>query len=256
MTALKLGRQPARHDDRTLRLASYLTPAAPKPPTTVDRLAAVKTWPMLLNDIEGDCVPAGGGHALSAFAANVHRNVTVTDTDVNAAYTAMTGFDPTKTGPNGSNPTDTGTVMLDFMNYWRRVGIAGHKIDAFVSVNPANHDEVRTAVQLFDGVLTGLDLPLSAEPQFRARRVWATASGPNGQPGSLGGHCVWTGAVSPGRLRCVTWGTVQAMSWAFWDRYTSECFAAVSLDQLDGKGLSVTGLNLDALLADLHRSTG
>lgn len=256
MTALKLGRQPARHDDRTLRLASYLTPAAPKPPTTVDRLKPVPTWDILGNDRAGDCGPATEGHGTVAFGANIGRPITVTTADTLAVYTAMTGYDPTRTLPDGSNPTDTGVVLLDLMNHWRKVGIAGHKIDAFVSVNPRNHDEVRTAVQLFDGVLTGLDLPLSAEPQFRAHRVWATASGPNGQPGSLGGHCVWTGAVSPGRLRCVTWGTVQAMSWAFWDRYTSECFAAVSLDQLDAKGLSVTGLNLDALLADLHRITG
>ena len=38
---LKLGKQVARHDPRTLLLASYVTPALPTPPATFDLTAKV-----------------------------------------------------------------------------------------------------------------------------------------------------------------------------------------------------------------------
>lgn len=40
---LKLGKQAARHDPRTLLLASYVTPALPTPPAAFDLTAKVKS---------------------------------------------------------------------------------------------------------------------------------------------------------------------------------------------------------------------
>src|SRR4051812_26356624 len=73
-----LGRVEARHDPRTLRLASYLDDAVllPEIPETFDLVPQVGSWPMYGNDALGDCTLATVGHMIQAwYAAN---GVTVT----------------------------------------------------------------------------------------------------------------------------------------------------------------------------------
>ena len=47
---LKLGKQAARHDPRTLLLASYISPGLPAPPASADLSGKVKAWGMMDND--------------------------------------------------------------------------------------------------------------------------------------------------------------------------------------------------------------
>ena len=59
---LKLGKGVARHDPRTLLLASYITPALPAPPATFDLSSKVgSSWGMMDNDQIGDCTCAAAG---------------------------------------------------------------------------------------------------------------------------------------------------------------------------------------------------
>lgn len=255
MRRFRLGRLPARHDPRTLKLGDYLRPQLPPVPAQIDRLKPVKKWQMFANDAAGDCVEAGGAHGAIAFAANAGRTISIADADVVTAYSQLTGFDPSQQGADGSNPTDNGTALLDFMNYWRTTGIAGHNIGAFVAVNPLNLVEVKAAIYLFDGLLCGHNLPLSAQPQFAGHKAWTPVPGPNGQPGSWGGHCTWVGAATKTRLRCVTWARVQSMTRGFWTATTDEAYAAISTDMLDRTGHSPTGLDVAALTADLKAVT-
>jgi len=68
---LKLGKAAARHDPRTLLLASYVTPALPTPPAAFDLASKVKSWGMMDNDQIGDCTCAAAGHLLMEWTANV-----------------------------------------------------------------------------------------------------------------------------------------------------------------------------------------
>ncbi len=169
---LKLGKQTARHDPRTLLLASYVTPALPTPPASFDLTTKVSAWGMMDNDQIGDCTCAAAGHLLMEWTANAGKKMfTPTDKQIVAAYSAITGYNPT-TGAN-----DNGAVELDVLNYWRQSGIAGHKIGAYVALEPANHAHVMDSVYIFEGCYIGLRLPKSAQAQVQNHQPWSVPPG-------------------------------------------------------------------------------
>jgi len=138
---LKLGKSVARHDPRALLLASYVTPALPVPPASFDLTSKVKAWGMMDNDQIGDCTCAAAGHLIIEWTANAKKKmVTPTDKQIVAAYSAITGYNPV-TGAN-----DNGANEVDVLNYWRQTGIAKHKIGAYVSLEPANHNHIMNSV--------------------------------------------------------------------------------------------------------------
>src|ERR1700722_11407036 len=135
---LKLGKGVARHDPRTLLLASYVTPALPTPPASFDLTGKVgSAWGMMDNDQLGDCTCAAAGHLIMEWTANAQKKmITPSDQQIVAAYSAITGYNPV-TGAN-----DNGAVEVDVLNYWRQTGIAGHKIGAYMALEPANHSQI------------------------------------------------------------------------------------------------------------------
>ena len=243
---LKLGKQPARHDPRTLLFASYTTPALPAPPASLDLTTSVKApWGMMDNAQVGDCTCAAAGHLLMEWSANAQTKMfTPSDAQIIAAYSAITGYNP-KTGAN-----DNGAVELDVLNYWRKTGIARHKIGAFVALEPSNHTHVMDAVYIFEGCYIGLQLPISAQGQ----QIWAVppqgTSGP-GAPGSWGGHAVPVVGYDARGLTVVTWGQLLRMTWPFWEAYCDEAYAIISNDYLDKSKKTPSGFDLAALQADL-----
>jgi hypothetical protein len=203
---------------------------------------------MMLNDSLGDCTIAAAGHMIEYWTADTYGGTghVVNDKEVLTAYSAVSGYDPS-TGQN-----DNGAVELDVLNYWRKNGIGGHKIWAFVSVNTKNHYEITQAVYLFGGAYIGLNLPISAQDHG----PWVVpAGGPvgKGEPGSWGGHAVPVVAYDANGLTVVTWGTLQTMSWAFWDAYCEEAYAVLGgSDWVKGStSMAPNGFDLATLVADL-----
>jgi len=247
---LKLGKQVARHDPRTLLLASYVTHALPTPPPAFDLTTKVKAWGMMENDQIGDCTCAAAGHLLMEWTANAGKKMfTPTDKQVVAAYSAITGYNPT-TGAN-----DNGAVEIDVLNYWRQTGIAGHKIGAYVALEPSNHNHIMDSVFIFEGCYIGLQLPISAQAQTQNHQVWSVPPGGpsgDGKPGSWGGHAVPVVAYDSRGVTVVTWGDLQRMTWSFWETYCEEAYAILSNDYLTNKKTSPQGFKLDQLQADLH----
>jgi hypothetical protein len=131
---LKLDKGGARHDPRTLLLASYVTPALPAPPVSVDVSLKVKAWGVRDNDQIGDCTCAAAGHLIMEWTANSGNKMVA--------------------------PTDQ---EIDVLNYWRQTGIARHKIGAYVALEPANHTHVMDSVYIFEGCYIGVQLPISAQ---------------------------------------------------------------------------------------------
>src|SRR5579884_1536389 len=68
---VKLGKRPARHDPRTLRLGDYLLPRLPTPKPRVDYTTKVPAgqWGMMANDKIGDCTCAAAGHMIEEWTA-------------------------------------------------------------------------------------------------------------------------------------------------------------------------------------------
>jgi hypothetical protein len=244
---VKLGKLAPRHDARTLQLANYLQPSVlPKIPTSQDWSGKVPQWLMLLNDTLGCCTISSIGHQIMAWTANASTEFIVSDHDVLKAYSAVSGYNPA-TGEN-----DNGAVELDVLNYWRKKGIARHKISAYAALQPRNHALVKAACYLFGGVYIGLALPLSA----RNQAIWDIPkhgfSG-NGRPGSWGGHAVSVTSFDEHYITCVTWGELKKMSWSFLSHYCDEAYAVLSKDFIDAKGIAPNAFDWDALQQDLKQ---
>ena len=114
---------------------------------------------MFSNDSLADCTAAAAAHMIQCWTANAGDAFMPTSAQVIAAYSATSHYIP------GNAATDQGAVELDVLNFWRRQGIAGHKIDAYVSFRPQNFEHTRQAISLFGGIYIGLALPLSAQNQ-------------------------------------------------------------------------------------------
>jgi len=246
---LKMGKSVARHDPRTLLLASYVTPSLPTPPASFDISAKVTAWGMMDNDQIGDCTCAAAGHLIMEWTANAGKQAaTPTDKQIVAAYSAITGYNPV-TGAN-----DNGANELDVLNYWRQTGIAGHKIDAYMALEPSNHNHIMDSVYIFEGCYIGVQLPISAQAQTQNHQPWSVPPGGpsgDGKPGSWGGHAVPVVAYDARGVTVVTWGALQVMTWTFWEAYCDEAYSLLSKDYLNGKKQAPQGFSMNELQEDL-----
>jgi hypothetical protein len=241
-TQVKLGKLPARTDVRTLQLPRYIEAAElPPPPPDLDLAAAVPEWPMYANDRIGDCTTAAAAHMIEAWTAPNGGSVEVSERSVITAFNRVKQVDPVS-GKEGA-------VELDVLTDWRKRGIGGHRIGAFARVPVWNHTLVRTASFLFGGLYIGIQLPASAQRQ----PVWDWTHSLDGpaRPGSWGGHAVDVVGYDRQTLTVVTWGRLQELTWAFWDRYVDEVYGILSVDFLDEAGEAPNGFDLAALKEDL-----
>jgi len=240
-------------DPRTFHLRTLLDlQALPKIPANWRYAHALRTVPMFANDAHGDCTCARHGHRITAQEyVTQQREAPLTDSDVLAVYSAVTGFDPA-TGAH-----DNGAYMLDVENHMRRSGMgrekdgSRHTISAFVKVDHTNHAEVAAAINLFGGVGIGVWLPLSAQAQTDPDLEWKGPdhgewTGPY-EPGSWGGHAIEGIGFNRRGVEAYTWGREQFMTWDFWDHCVDECYAEISEDWLRRGGTTVRGFNLGQL---------
>lgn len=239
---LKLGRLAPKPHKNTLKFSDYLKPnaALPAPPSKAFWEYKMNDWKMLKNDEVGDCVFAAMGHMLMNWTAHEGDEVIPTDDQIIEAYSAVTGYVP------GDESTDNGTSMTDGYAYWQSKGVAGHKIDGWVSIDYTNLDHVKLGIYLFGGVNPGINVPQSAIDQFNAGMPWEQSDSP-----IVGGHSIPVLGYGSQGCTCITWAKRQPMSWAFFQDYTEELYAPLSLDWLDKQGVAPNHINLEQLKADL-----
>ena len=237
----QLGKSPAVLDPRTFKLSDFLSVSIPPPPAEVSWVTKVPAWPVYLNDRIGDCVFAAQAHMIEAWNFYAGHAFQPSNAQVLKAYEDVGGYDP------GNPSSDNGANLLAALKYWRKTGIGGHKILAFISVNFRNLTEVRQAILLFGSVYLGLQLPISAQGEW----AWTVPAGGTytyvGSPGGWGGHCVNLCASSPETHTCISWGQRLKMSHNFLYDYGDEAFVCLSQDWLDAQGLSPSQFNLAAL---------
>jgi len=242
----KLGRKAVKTDSRSLKLARYLTPSFTNP-QTLSWTKNVTSFGMMKNNQLGCCTISGCGHQEQVWSLNASSEITVSDTIILDAYEQWCGYNPSD--PN----SDQGGVELDVLTDWRKNGLGGHKLDAFVAVNLKNLREVHRAMNLFGGVYIGVGLPITAQNQA----IWDVVpnAGPDGEVGSWGGHCVQIPNYDQTNttLTCITWGSLQPMTNRFFSKYVDEVWALVGADWFRSSGVDPTGLNLQQLLADVSQ---
>ena len=197
----------------------------------------------MMNDRLGCCTCSTAGHMIQTWTAQAHNEVTVPDAAILAAYEAVGGYIP------GNDSTDNGARITDLLNYFRDVGIGGHKISAWAEVN-ITQQRIQQAVYLFDAVDVGLELPISCQSQIGLDKTWDivdyNVTG-DAAPGTWGGHSVPVVKYDPTGLWCVTWGQLQKMSWQWFMYYTDECYAAISTDD------KIFPVSVDQLVTNLRQ---
>jgi hypothetical protein len=241
MVEYKLGKNPARHDPKTLVYAKYRTGLATAPPDA--HWGSGIPFTMLANDKYGDCVEAGYAHMVQIWGDRAGDPFVPDDADTLAAYTAITGFNPND--PN----TDKGTDILTAVKYWRSTGMDGHEITAFASLNPLVAAQMQEAIAWFGGAYIGLQLPISAQSQIGQQ--WTVTTGKDAQPGSWGGHCVPLCGYGPDVIWCVTWGALQALTWEFLTTYCDEAYVLLASEWMEASGVAPSNLAWGQLMADL-----
>jgi hypothetical protein len=241
MADVKLGKNAARHDPRTLAYSTYRT-AAEAPPADAHWGRGLP-FAMLGNNQYGDCVEAGYAHQVQIWKDRAGGAFVPTDAEALGAYTAITGFNPSD--PN----TDKGTDMLTAVGYWKSTGMAGQMITAYATLNPQAPAEISESIAWYGGAYIGVQLPLSAQDQVG--KQWTVTTGPNAVAGSWGGHCIPLCGYDQDQLWCVTWGALQAMTWQFFTTYCDEAFVLLATDWIAASGQSPSNLAWGQLLADL-----
>lgn len=244
----KLGKLAPRHDPRTLMLADYVS-NLPAPPDGWDISKRVPAWGMFGNDRLGDCTCAAVAHMIEVASAIAGKEKVPTETTIEDLYFRL----GRQEDPSGPAFPDNGLVELDVLNYWRKHKIDGDEIVAFAAVSPTSDLHVRQACAYFDGAYIGVNLPLTAQAQTGAGRVWDVGAGQDGAPGSWGGHAVNVVAYDTNTLTVVTWGALQQMTWAFWHHYVDECWAIIPAEY---RTQPPAGFDLPLLEADLKAITG
>jgi hypothetical protein len=236
----ELGKLPAVFDQRTLRLENYMDiPKLPPLPETSDWFAKASKFPMYKNDEIGNCAIAAPPHMIQTWTANAGRHEQIIDekTIVDTYFELTSG-------------QDSGLNMLEVLKYWRKAGIAGHKIGAFAAIDPQNIISLRYANYLFGGLYMGFLLPTSCEKQ----KVWdVPRGGPvgDGTPGSWGGHAVNGGVTTPRIMKVGTWGMEMSVTMNFVGTYSDESYAIISLEWFTTEHKTPSGFYWKDLLSDL-----
>ena len=247
----KLGKLPYVHDQRSFHLSTYL-PILPSVPPSGDWGSPVKNWGMDGNDRVGNCTIAGMEHLLKTWIANsVNKQHNVTEQDVIKLYSAMTGYD-------GTEATDNGNSLLACLKWWQKQGVWGHKIDAYVLVDPKNITRVNAALYLFGGLYGGIALSNTAMEQIDQGKPWTvsdTSLRGDAAPWSAGGHCVELSAWGS-LYKCITWGQEQLLDAQFIGTYFDELWACVSLDWFTMQHKTPSGFKYSELMADLKAIQG
>lgn len=220
---LKLGKLPARIDERTIRLSSIirkeLLPPLPMYYDLDEALGGIDNNRMFLNDQYGDCVIAARAHQTFRFEKfEQGRQIKISDQEVIDQYFKETGGG------------DWGLVLLSSLNYWRQegwpVGGKNYTIYAFAAVDWKDHDEVCHCIHLLDGVNFGMKVYQNDLDQFNANKPWQLTEN-DGE--FRGGHGVYLHVYGydDQSIVCTTWGRRQRMSWKFWDKRVDEAFGIV-----------------------------
>jgi hypothetical protein len=240
MPDYRFGKHAPKLDYRTLHFKSYLTPALAPPPPSVNVLDRVykelntnnasNLYPMDGNDTLGDCTIAAVAHAVTTYTGLLGSKSIMPTADVVKLYKHLTG------GP------DTGLNELDVLNYWRKHKVSSDGMLAYVKIDPKNHTNVQSAIELFGGVYLGFQVQENCQQEFEARTPWT--------PGTLtqDGHAVFAVAYDQNGVTVLTWGNTQQATWAWWDECVDEAYAILPQEAKDpafAPGFNITQLQQD-----------
>jgi hypothetical protein len=204
------GKLPAKHDPqgRTLKMVKYMVnlPDPPKEFFPFSMKDVPSLFPMDGNDRYGCCVVAGAAHYLTEEHLRIGQTIIPSENDVIKIYKKLSGC------------KDNGLVMFDFLKYWRKHPLFGHKIELFGRVDFTNEKLVKQCIQLFGGIDLGFVVQIDAIKDFESGTPWT----PGASDG--GGHCVLAGAYDENYYYILTWGGIIRATKEWWLKQLDEAF--------------------------------
>jgi hypothetical protein len=219
-------------------------------PTAVDwfKLCPVD-GDVLGNDVVGNCVECAQLRTIQVRRTNAWDDTWVPTKDMAfVLYAALTGFNPVTLLPDSG--TDTAQAMGVWASSGYRVDDQNLDVICWVTVDKDDDDHVAIAIAHTGPVQLSLALPVAAQDVT----VWAHAPGPGPEwaPGSWGNHRVMVGKFNGTERVCRTWGQDVVIHPEFWSAYSLGVDASLSREWLDVTGLAPSGLDWDALAADMQ----
>ena len=242
-------------------LKSHLV-APPPPAISYQGPAASALAEMYGNNQLGDCVIAGGYHALGVWTGNSSGNPFVADpAQVLADYEAIGGYVP------GQPATDGGCDQATAFQYW--MGLNGGKgfadgsiLAGYGSLDGTNRNQIESAIFAFESCTFGVSLPdewVSQIGTLQPGFTWDVA----GDADPESGHdFIGVGYNERGVVIC-TWGMIGLVTWAAVAKYAvpsaagGALYSLLSSEQIArGQVAAPNGVNWVSLLADLDALPG
>lgn len=249
---IKFGRKTPAAIGPHLKLRNYLRGNLPNPPASLDLSGPAMSVMRNVedNDQLGDCVIACKTHIDGIWTGNGGSLVAATDSQVIAQYSAIGGYVP------GNPNTDQGCDLQTAMNWWvANAGPTGHKVSAWLGVDPTNPQELMAALYLFENLFPGVGLPDAWINPFPSGDgyIW----GVNGSADPNNGHCFQPyGYDSTNGLRINSWGLFGWWPFDSVAEYASsksggELYVLLSTDILiKGQQKAPNGVDWSSLIAD------
>lgn len=255
----KLGRKRPTARCPRLSLKNYLNQGIPQPPTTCDYTGPA--LPSLSNPYEnqnlGDCVIAAIAHIVGVLTAGAGQQPFLySDAEITALYSAIGGYVP------GDRATDQGCDEQTALNYWENNGAptGSHRIAGWLSVDPTNPVEYRTALYLFENLCFGFELPNSWIHPYPAASGFTWDA--DGDPNPNNGHCVAGVGYDSRGVTISTWGMTGLLTDGAIRTYVNqaiggELYSVVSLDGINrATQRAPNGFDWSQLIADFDSMGG
>jgi hypothetical protein len=236
----KYGRNPGHIPNGLRDLTWYAAGSLPQPPAevavpTVPVSVDGTAWGMDGNDTYGDCGVAGINHGFMAAASAVSDFTDETwpsNNQIVSYYLDYTGGE------------DNGVVLASFLAYVKTNQFFGHSIQAYAPVGVHDIPTLQYVVDAYTSAYTGIKVTAAMQEASRKGNPWSLEdlSSP-----VAGGHCVPICGYDDRFLYCITWGQVQAISYAAWHFISDEAWAVIpgEFKATDGRGVDLTALQAD-----------
>lgn len=249
---MRLGRKPAVHTRRTMRLGvamhQALASLGSPPPVSDDYVSAVMKqsaagWICWWNNTLGDCVCEDSGHGLMLRTANASSIIIPTAQDILGLYEKVGGFVP------GNESTDQGCDETNMCRYLMTTGLCGQKAAATGPIDPTSMDHLKWAVQIFGSCRLGIVVDEQMEQQFSSGEPWTTPAAANDP--NAGGHDVPIVKYDAEYAYVVTWGGLQPVTWSLVMQppFLEEAHCEAWADFARAGGTAPNGFDLAAMLA-------
>ncbi len=239
---LRLGKQEYEHDERTLRMASFMVTTITVP-KVFDFDKSRKAFPQspFGNTSWGNCVKVGQVNALlRTERLEQRRTLPITPEMVVQAYMeeCERQFGPPRPQTPGDE-RDNGLFVIKNLGNWRNIGWTldftkkpndskTYKIAAYGELDPGNAQQLRQGIYLMHGIQMGFWLPRAAQSMTN-QGYWEfnNEGGSQWSPGGWGGHLVYAYRYDADSVWVKSWGRDIRVNNAFVEKYCDEAWAVV-----------------------------